>query len=194
MDEGKQGTKRQDVARAAFTVIARHGLDAASMRAIAFQMGCSTGVLTHYFRDKFELIKFVLDTALEQLTEQIAAIRTMDGSNSLAQMIMAMLPNSPENETLWRVMVAFNLASMNEPSLQQDQERREDLVIDGYERLLSDFKRDGVLKNSVDVKNEAIFMSCFVDGLASHVLMAPKRYNLELQKKLVDHYIGTITV
>ncbi len=53
--------RRLEVAQAAWRVIVREGLDRTSMRAIAQELGSSTGVVTHYFRDKEELILFALE-------------------------------------------------------------------------------------------------------------------------------------
>ena len=52
--------RRIEVAKAAWQVIIREGLDRTSMRAIAQELGSSTGVVTHYFRDKEDLILFAL--------------------------------------------------------------------------------------------------------------------------------------
>ncbi|MHC5718782.1 MAG: TetR family transcriptional regulator, partial [Nostoc sp.] len=53
--------RRIEVTKAAWRVIVREGLDRASMRAIAQELGSSTGVVTHYFRDKEELTLFALE-------------------------------------------------------------------------------------------------------------------------------------
>jgi AcrR family transcriptional regulator len=45
-----QRDRRLDVSEAAWRVIAREGLDRTSLRAIAQELGCTTGVVTHYFR------------------------------------------------------------------------------------------------------------------------------------------------
>lgn len=41
------------------------------MRAIAQELGSTTGVVTHYFRDKDELMLFVLDRVFENLNQQM---------------------------------------------------------------------------------------------------------------------------
>ena len=56
-----QQDRRIEVSEAAWKVIVREGLDRTSMRAIARELDCTTGVVTHYFRDKQELILFALN-------------------------------------------------------------------------------------------------------------------------------------
>lgn len=53
--------RRIEVAQAAWRVLVREELDCTSMRAIAQELGSFTGVVTHYFRDKEELILFALE-------------------------------------------------------------------------------------------------------------------------------------
>ena len=67
--------RRAEVVAATRRVIARDGLDKASMRAIAQELGCTTGVLTHYFRDKEAMLDVVLGESVEhqRLFEQAAA-------------------------------------------------------------------------------------------------------------------------
>ncbi|MEL6124504.1 MAG: helix-turn-helix domain-containing protein, partial [Bacteroidota bacterium] len=67
---GTQKDRRLEVSEAAWRVIVREGLDRTSMRAIAQEMNCTTGVVTHYFRNKEALILF----ALGQVTERLQAL------------------------------------------------------------------------------------------------------------------------
>ena len=189
----KQIARREDVARAAYSVIARDGLDGTSMRAIASEMGCSTGVLTHHFRDKAELIKFILDTLVVQISQQIADAGGMTGADPLPRMLLAMLPHDAETELRWRVVSAFTVASMNEPTLREDQERREAIIHDWYEETVIDLQNRGLVRKDVDPKRESAFMSCLVDGLATHTLLSPERYTQDLQKALVAQYVASIS-
>lgn len=188
----KQIARRRDVARAAFAVIAREGLDGMSMRAIAAEMECSTGVLTHHFRDKAALIKFVLDVMLEDLSEQLEAADGKDALNSLENFMLVLLPNDPEAEVRWRVFLAFTTASLNEASLRQDQERRESVLHTWLVRMIDNLKQAGRLPADVDSDLEAHFLLCFIDGLGMHTLVAPKLFNRKRQKQLVARYFRTI--
>lgn len=188
----KQIARRRDVARAAFAVIAREGLDGMSMRAIAAEMNCSTGVLTHHFRDKAALIKFVLDVLLEELSEQLDAANSEDALGSLEKFMLQLLPNDADTEVRWRVFLAFTTASVNEVSLRQDQERRESALHAWLVRMIEGMKQAGRLHAEVDVDLEAQFLLCFIDGLGMHTLVAPGLFNRKRQKQLVDRYFQTI--
>ena len=79
--------RREEIARLAVRVVQREGAEQATVRRIAKVGGFSIGVLTHYFKDKDELIAFAfqwvarewfaeLDTALAAATPGMQRLRT----------------------------------------------------------------------------------------------------------------------
>ncbi|MEO0436074.1 MAG: TetR/AcrR family transcriptional regulator [Pseudomonadota bacterium] len=62
--------RRELIARATIGVIEDRGLPNASLRAIARRAGCTTGVLTHYFNNKDDLIEQALLLALADLEKE----------------------------------------------------------------------------------------------------------------------------
>jgi AcrR family transcriptional regulator len=67
--------RREEIARLAVRVIQREGAEGASVRRIATAGGFSIGVLSHYFKDKDELIAFAFQwVAREWFTEVDAAL------------------------------------------------------------------------------------------------------------------------
>ena len=52
--------RREEIAEAAWRVIEREGLAGADLREIAREAGYTTGVITHYFRNKRELMTFMI--------------------------------------------------------------------------------------------------------------------------------------
>ena len=61
--------RREALLAAVWRVIARDGLERATVRTIAEETGWSTGVLAHYFADKED----ILTSALQLSHERIAA-------------------------------------------------------------------------------------------------------------------------
>ena len=103
-----QSDRRLEVSEAAWRVIVREGLDRTSMRAIAAEMNCTTGVVTHYFRNKQELILF----ALHQVTERLKLLMEkvvvdLSGRERLVEMLSSFLPIDQERQDILRVWIAF---------------------------------------------------------------------------------------
>ena len=63
--------RREEVAEATWRVIAKHGVDGATLREIAREAGFTTGVIHHYFRDRGELMAFAYELIAEQTAERL---------------------------------------------------------------------------------------------------------------------------
>ena len=80
----KQVARRNDVVQAALRVIARNGLENSSFRAIAAELSCTVGVLTHYFPNREALMHLVLETVsapervLAAVSKDDALVKSMD--------------------------------------------------------------------------------------------------------------------
>ena len=53
--------RRDQIAEALLDIVAGHGLEAISMRAVAAQAGVSTGRIQHYFANKDELLAYAME-------------------------------------------------------------------------------------------------------------------------------------
>src|SRR3712207_14978 len=71
--------RREEIADAVWRVIEREGLEGASLRDIAREAGHTTGVISHYFRDKRELLAFAFQLVVERSAARIARAIREDG-------------------------------------------------------------------------------------------------------------------
>ena len=62
--------RRTELAAAVARVIARSGIEGATMRQVAAEAGWTTGTLVHYFTDKRELLQFTLGESLDRRRAQ----------------------------------------------------------------------------------------------------------------------------
>ena len=65
--------RRRDIARAAWRVIAREGLDGLTTRAVAREAGWSTGVLAHYFADRTDLVLAAFSLVADDVEARVNA-------------------------------------------------------------------------------------------------------------------------
>lgn len=113
------GSTRDDsrlaIARATCALVAEEGLDHVSLRRIARHLGSTTGYITHYYVDKDALLEAALVTALDELTP-----RDVSWSANLEEWIEAAigsLPHHGESQQFWRVLTAFQAASLTSARL-----------------------------------------------------------------------------
>lgn len=108
-------TNRREIASAACTLVAEGGLDSVSMRRIAKHLGATTGYISHYYADKEDLLEAALRTALTDLTAGSEPLST-----NLEEWIdnaVRTLPHNVDSQRFWRILTAFQAASLNNPRL-----------------------------------------------------------------------------
>ena len=99
--------RRIELADAAARVIAREGIDGASLREVAAEAGWTTGALVHYFANKQELLAFTLQTSLDRRRSRHADRAAMSPSEALHAVLLSALPITPETTLHWIVTLAF---------------------------------------------------------------------------------------
>ncbi|ABW31045.1 TetR/AcrR family transcriptional regulator [Acaryochloris marina] len=162
-----QQDRRLEVSEAAWRVIVREGLDRASMRAIAQEMNCTTGVVTHYFRNKQELILFALHQVSDRLQMMMQlAIENVSGVDRLKAMLLSFLPLDQERQEILRVWVAYLGYSVGRDGLlkehQQSAAELRAVIIQELEVLQS----AGLLREDLLPKVEANALLALVNGVA----------------------------
>ena len=117
--------RRRELVAATWAVVAAEGIEAATVRRIAEEAGCTTGRITHYFADKEE----VLVAALRQVhraagKRMLAAIGQRSGLEALRAVLVEALPLDQERILEWRVWLAFWGSAATSTSLQAEQHQR----------------------------------------------------------------------
>jgi TetR/AcrR family transcriptional repressor of bet genes len=98
--------RRRRIAEITVDVIAREGLEAATIRRIAAELNGHTKLITHYFADKEQLLLWAYDALAAQWERQIEAVVQRDPADLLG-CLYCMSPTDELQLKLWRVYVAF---------------------------------------------------------------------------------------
>jgi AcrR family transcriptional regulator len=185
--------RRIEVAKAAWQVIIREGLDRTSMRAIAQELGSSTGVVTHYFRDKEELILFALELVFENVAaEMTARAQGQQGINRLEQMIFVALPMENVDRDDWKVWVAFLGYSIGREHLIKEHRKRYDLLRQIIAQELADLQTAKLIRADLDLTFEANALIALVDGIGTEVVIYPEQFSPEQQQYLLRRHINAL--
>jgi TetR/AcrR family transcriptional regulator, transcriptional repressor of bet genes len=99
--------RREQICRAAATVISREGFAGTTMRMVAEEAGVSTGMLNHYFANRQDLLEqalvFVSERAQARMREAIDGIPA--GRGRLAALLDSALAEGQEVDETWRVWI-----------------------------------------------------------------------------------------
>jgi AcrR family transcriptional regulator len=99
--------RREQICRAAATVISREGFAGTTMRMVAEEAGVSTGMLNHYFANRQDLLQqalvFVSERAQGRMREAVEGIPP--GRPRLAALLDSALAEGQEVTETWRVWI-----------------------------------------------------------------------------------------
>ncbi|NUT33486.1 MAG: TetR family transcriptional regulator [Hamadaea sp.] len=187
--------RRHDVSEAVWRVLARDGFPGLTLRAVAAAMGASTGLVTHYFAGKRELIAHALDI-LEVRTEQRPRLTApAPGLPALRTAMLNILPLTDAGHDMNRIWVASWDVALSDPDLYAAQTERYQRIRASLKVFVQQAQQDGSLSAERDADDLAATVLAFTHGLVVQALFDRDRFPPEKQTELVDdflaHQLGT---
>ncbi|MGB5711162.1 MAG: TetR/AcrR family transcriptional regulator [Waterburya sp.] len=190
-----QQDRRIEVSAAAWRVIVREGLDRTSMRAIARELDCTTGVVTHYFRDKQELILFALDRVTENLKQAMEEVAEQPISvDRLIKMLCAFLPLDDKRQEILKVWVAFLGYAVGRESLMLEHQASAGELREVIMQELKTLQSAKKIRQDIDAGVEANSLLALVNGIALDSLIQKNCLNPKQQKMVIQRYFDGITI
>jgi AcrR family transcriptional regulator len=179
--------RRHDLVEATAQVIAAEGLRAATVRRIARQVGCTTGLVTHYFPGKDDLMIGALRLVHESAAERMnARSRQAAGLNALRAVLLESLPLTPAGEQEWRVWLAFWGVAWTSPALAEEYRARYGLWRRAIRHLLGEAARLGETRPGLDLGQAADRVVALIDGLGLQACYEPGVLTPDRVVALVD--------
>ena len=148
---------RRNVVAAAADLIAEQGLPGMTFRALATRLGCSTTVISHYFRSRSDLLESVYD-ATNADAARIRRVSHVGEARTPVQGLEDILPVAPRQQRIWRIWLSFWNSALFDDAL-RDRHRRGIAGTRGEVRdhfLASGFMPDDAAMAAEDVM-QAIF-------------------------------------
>ncbi|MER7305894.1 TetR/AcrR family transcriptional regulator [Streptomyces griseoluteus] len=189
--KGDHEARRRDVSAAVWQVMATRGFAGLTLRAVAAELGATTGLLTHYFPTKRALVEYALDL-LEQRTLARPRRSTGAGLAALRDALLDILPLTPEATDSNRVWVASWDTALADPAIGADHARK---YAEGRARLAERVAAAQALGELPpgDPDRVAAGAQAFVLGLVVQSLLDPARFPPERQTELLDDHLAGLT-
>ena len=126
---GMGPVRREQICRAAASVISEQGFAGTTMRMVAEQAGVSTGILNHYFANRMEMLEetLVFVSQRQQARERAAIEGIEPGERRLRALVRTVLPTDQDTVEAWRVWIAAHGASVRLSELRRVMASRNDL-------------------------------------------------------------------
>ena len=131
----KADERRHDAITAAINVIAREGIEAATIRRIANEIGSSTATITYYFANKHELLLASYRKLGEFSSEKFAETIASDPAD-LVGYLVAMTAGNLETMARWRMYIAIWDTSLRDPALAAELQSWTDATLVRIETLI----------------------------------------------------------
>ena len=163
--------RREEIAEATWRVIERAGAEGANMREIAREAGQTTGVVTHYFRDKRELMAFAFGLMVDRSTGRMTEVAAGSGPMEALAQLLPLDEERRRETTVWLALVGASLA---DPGLAAEMRRR---YRRAREATLPEFR--AAIEEAApgeDPEDVADALVAAVDGLTVNALTDPERY------------------
>jgi len=186
--------RRLAILQASYAVISREGLQGVTIRAIAQEAGCSTGMVVHYFQTKRDILLKTQHFAESQVRSRMLGLESsMRGFNLLRSLVMEVLPVDERRRKNWAIWMSFwNPAENAEPDSLAEQNSR---IVEWHSRLrnaLNQALNDREVVQATDVDLEAEGLAAFVEGLAVQVVIYKRELGSQMMISLLDGYLNRL--
>ena len=171
--------RRRRIAEVTVDVIAREGLEAATIRRIAAELGGPTKIITHYFADKQEMLVWAYRVISERSQHYVSEVVTRD-STDIVGALMAMTAIDGFQTQLWRVYIAFWDRAARDPFFADLQREQIDLALKVIADILR--ARNG---DRPDLESISQRLNALVQGISILALAEKDRWSVERTRRTI---------
>jgi AcrR family transcriptional regulator len=179
--------RRREIAYAALRLMSTRGPAALTLRGLAEELGGSITLVTHFYRNRAELLKGIADQLIDDYDADLADLeKGADEQTRLRVLLEWMLPLTLEARNDERARVLLNAERQSDLHVQyffeaMDQKMR---------ALLRDHVRPLVEPANVDVTVDALRV--LVNGVVLSAVEHPRKWPSKRQLALLDHILGCL--
>lgn len=177
--------RRAQVVAVALRLIAKAGLDAVTVRDVAAGAGYSTAIVSHYFRNKKELLHLTYRATIDQSTKRWELARTGSGGD-LRTYLAEIMPLDEERLMEWRIWLAFWAKAATDEAIAKEQRDCVTLARSRILGVINDLHDRGAIRPEVDRPLAARHLLALITGMAVEVMFDLEDWPSERQHELVD--------
>lgn len=167
--------RRRVVCDILLDLVAERGISEVSIRSVADAGGWSTGVITHYFKSRQDLLLGGLRRAAEHLdTHNRKALESLEGLNTIEHLLEGSIPIDGRRLGLCRIFVFFYIQAMHDDALRAEVESYLAAWRAAVAKAIRASMSQGDLPQDLDAKTAAMDLIGLADGLSMHALLDPK--------------------
>lgn len=181
--QGIREERKKQIQEAALEVFAKHGYHKASISQIAKEANISKGLLYNYFKNKEELLLYVMADGIEYLLRSYQVQSEDQASDELRKMITTSFDMMDEDHNHWRLY----FSTMMQSEVQQlVMAKLMETLMPVFENLARIFGEMGFK----EPLNEARIFGAMLDGLGMNYLLDAESFQRNIASADYAKYIN----
>jgi AcrR family transcriptional regulator len=185
--------RRKEIIDATWRAIATIGLEKTTLRRIADDVNCTTGLVTHYFASKDDLLlaalKKITLTGDKRMRE---AASGLVGLARLRGLVLSVLPLDEARVLEWRVWLAFWGRAYSTPRLRKEQQARYRAWRQSIQRAVEDAISLGELPSATRAEEETTYLVALIVGLSVNAVVGGNQRESESASAILDRHIARL--
>lgn len=183
--------RRVEIAEAAVEAIAAQGLEDVKMTDIAARAGCTTGMVTYYFKDKDELLRAVLQRVYSTAGERMLR-HAYRYPGDLRGVLAESMPLNARSRKEVMVWLPFWSRAASSRALAIDMIERYRFAHGGYVKVLEAAIERGLARRDVDVEREVDTATLLIDGICVRAMHDRRNWPAKRQLAMLDAHLARI--
>jgi AcrR family transcriptional regulator len=185
--------RRDEILSATWRVIARDGIDGATIRAIAKEASCSRGILGHYFHDKEDILGSALLLSHRRVGARMtAAADGLSGLEALRAAMLEALPLDRRRDLEAQIEISFWGRALGNTAMSELQHSEFDRLWSRLRGLLRQAADAGQLRSDCDLDLATHELVVLIDGLSAERVLYPGRVSPQRQTEMLDRVLQSL--
>ena len=184
------GERREEIASAAWQVILRDGVGAASVRTVAAEAGLSAGSLRHVFASQSQLLAFAMELVIDRADARVSALPLRGtGLQSAEDIVVELLPLDDDRRIEMEVYLALFAASGSDPVLREARHDVFTRVRNGCRTVVNLAVRNKRSLTGTELESEVTRLHAVLDGVAAHLVWQPAEVDADAARNIVVRHL-----
>jgi AcrR family transcriptional regulator len=182
--------RRAELAEALWRVLARDGIEGATVRAVTAEAGWSRGIIEHYFTSKEEMLRCACQLGSERVLAQVEERhRTLSGREALRAALLDGLALDGKRLEAAGIWLELLSAASHRPALGAELARFDVRIRVVFAAIIAEMVARGEAAADLDPEVAAASIFAFNLGLNMRVRLEPERYTDEVVKAEVEAFL-----
>lgn len=157
-------------------------MEAVTFRNVAWEAGFKSAVVSHYFKDKKEMLIFSFETIWKGAADRV--FQETSKGRDLATCLDSLLPASPKSFLDWQAWFGFWSTATNDPDLAALRVAAVTQSDTTLTQALEGAKANGELPADLDTAFHASRIQMVLIGIATMAVVEPKRWPPKAQRAM----------